>query len=234
MAPDGSGQTLLVDNAVRSGAGPARRGHPTAAQVAFQGTGPEPSGLLVVDGRRQRACTSSPATASSRPGCRTSVDPSPATCSPVGTARSPPLGAACNRGSLAGVAAGRVRWSAWRRRPRARGYWLVASDGGVFAFGDAALRRARLGDQRLNRPIVGMASTPSGAGYWLVASDGGVFAFGDAPFAGSIGDHRPQPARRRHGRDAVARASATGWWPPMAGSSPSATRPSLARPGRSS
>jgi hypothetical protein len=43
---------------------------------------------------------------------------------------------------------------------------------------------------RLNRPIVGMAATPSGEGYWLVASDGGVFAFGDALFHGSTGGLR--------------------------------------------
>ncbi|MGH2689260.1 MAG: hypothetical protein ACRDKW_10710, partial [Actinomycetota bacterium] len=40
---------------------------------------------------------------------------------------------------------------------------------------------------RLNRPVVGMAPTPTGQGYWLVASDGGIFAFGDAPFLGSTG-----------------------------------------------
>jgi hypothetical protein len=45
-----------------------------------------------------------------------------------------------------------------------------------------------LGAVRLNRPIVGMAATPSGEGYWLVASDGGVFTFGDARFFGSAGD----------------------------------------------
>ena len=39
----------------------------------------------------------------------------------------------------------------------------------------------------LNRPIVGMAATPSGQGYWLVASDGGIFSFGDAHFYGSTG-----------------------------------------------
>ena len=39
----------------------------------------------------------------------------------------------------------------------------------------------------LNKPVVGMASSPSGKGYWLVASDGGVFNYGDAPFAGSAG-----------------------------------------------
>jgi hypothetical protein len=27
----------------------------------------------------------------------------------------------------------------------------------------------------LNKPIVGMASTPDGKGYWEVASDGGIF-----------------------------------------------------------
>ncbi|HYD09593.1 MAG TPA: hypothetical protein VEA78_05770 [Acidimicrobiales bacterium] len=44
-----------------------------------------------------------------------------------------------------------------------------------------------LGATRLNSPIVGMASTPSGDGYWLVAADGGVFTFGDAEFFGSAG-----------------------------------------------
>jgi hypothetical protein len=39
----------------------------------------------------------------------------------------------------------------------------------------------------LNKPIVGMAPTPTGNGYWLVASDGGIFTFGDARFYGSTG-----------------------------------------------
>jgi hypothetical protein len=64
-----------------------------------------------------------------------------------------------------------------------RGYWLVASDGGVLSFGDAPFHGST-GAITLNRPIVGMAATPSG-GYWLVASDGGVFSFGDAHFYGS-------------------------------------------------
>ena len=65
-----------------------------------------------------------------------------------------------------------------------RGYWLVASDGGVFSFGDARFRGST-GRRRLNRPVVGMAATGDGRGYWLVASDGGVFSFGDARFEGS-------------------------------------------------
>ncbi|MCA1843539.1 MAG: hypothetical protein LC792_10215, partial [Actinobacteria bacterium] len=66
------------------------------------------------------------------------------------------------------------------------GYWLVGTDGGVFSFGDAGFFGST-GAIRLNKPIVGMASTPTGRGYWLVATDGGVFAFGDAGFFGSTG-----------------------------------------------
>jgi murein DD-endopeptidase MepM/ murein hydrolase activator NlpD len=46
---------------------------------------------------------------------------------------------------------------------------------------------------RLNQPIVGMASTPSGAGYWLAGADGGIFTFGDAPFHGSAARARVDP-----------------------------------------
>ena len=70
--------------------------------------------------------------------------------------------------------------------PPRDGYRLVASDGGIFAFGDAGFFGST-GALTLTKPIVGLASTPSGQGYWLVASDGGVFAFGDAGFFGSTG-----------------------------------------------
>ena len=75
------------------------------------------------------------------------------------------------------------------------GYWLVASDGGIFSFGNAdfygsipKLGLAPAGSaspKRLNAPIVGMVPSGDGAGYFMVASDGGVFAFGDAKFEGS-------------------------------------------------
>jgi hypothetical protein len=65
------------------------------------------------------------------------------------------------------------------------GYWNVASDGGIFAFGDAAFHGS-MGGHPLARPVVGMAATPDGRGYWEVASDGGIFAFG-AAFRGSMG-----------------------------------------------
>jgi hypothetical protein len=73
--------------------------------------------------------------------------------------------------------------------PSGKGYWEVASDGGVFTFGDATFHGS-LGGQHLNAPIVGIASTNDGGGYWLVGADGGVFAFGDARFYGSAGGLR--------------------------------------------
>jgi hypothetical protein len=73
--------------------------------------------------------------------------------------------------------------------PASEGYRLVASDGGVFAFGDAGYFGST-GAIRLNKPIVGMAPTGTGLGYWLVASDGGVFSFGDAGYFGSTGAMR--------------------------------------------
>ena len=79
--------------------------------------------------------------------------------------------------------------------PDHRGYWLVAADGGIFAFGDAGFYGSI--------PGIGIAPAGSGrapversrssgwsrrsmvGGYFMVASDGGVFAFGDARFEGS-------------------------------------------------
>src|SRR5664280_1997306 len=70
-----------------------------------------------------------------------------------------------------------------------KGYWLVASDGGIFTYGDAGFFGSA-GARSLNGPIVGTASTPDGRGYWLVASDGGIFSYGDAGFFGSTGNVR--------------------------------------------
>jgi hypothetical protein len=68
------------------------------------------------------------------------------------------------------------------------GYWLVASDGGIYDFSTANFGDLR--GRHLNAPIVGTTPTPDGVGYWMVASDGGIFTFGDAPFYGSTGNMR--------------------------------------------
>ncbi len=69
--------------------------------------------------------------------------------------------------------------------PTGQGYFEVASDGGIFTFGDAAFHGS-MGGKPLNAPVVGMAIDPATGGYWEVAADGGVFSF-DAPFYGSMG-----------------------------------------------
>jgi hypothetical protein len=70
--------------------------------------------------------------------------------------------------------------------PTGGGYFAVAEDGGVFAFGDATFQGS-MGGQPLNAPVLRMTATPTGHGYWLVATDGGIFSYGDAQFFGSMG-----------------------------------------------
>ena len=106
--------------------------------------------------------------------------------------------------------------------PDGGGYWLVASDGGIFAYGDAQFYGST-GSIHLNKPIVGMAATPDGGGYWLVASDGGHLRLRRRAVLRLDREHPPGPAHRGHGGDAR-RAAATGSRPPTAGSSTTGRR----------
>ncbi len=123
MAPDGSAQTLLVDNAAgQEWTNPVWS--PDGGQITFQGTGPDPSGLLVMaaggtgvtkltgDGFAPTWVPDVP-----RPdagyllaGRDGAVDA---------------FGAACQRGSMAGTSLPHAPWSGWCRRPRvaATGWW---------------------------------------------------------------------------------------------------------------
>ncbi len=71
-----------------------------------------------------------------------------------------------------------------------QGYWFVAADGGVFAFGDARFfgstggMRLQPADRRHGRRRPRATATGSSR------RDGGIFAFGDAAFFGSTGDIR--------------------------------------------
>ena len=69
------------------------------------------------------------------------------------------------------------------------GYWLVASDGGVFSF--AAPFLGSTGNVHLDAPVAAMAASADDLGYRLIRSDGGNFTFGAAPFLGSTGATHP-------------------------------------------
>ena len=60
-----------------------------------------------------------------------------------------------------------------------KGYWMVASDGGVFTFGDAHFYGS-LGGAHASSPTVAVVPTRTGHGYWLELADRQVFGFGDA------------------------------------------------------
>ncbi len=103
----------------------------------------------------------------------------------VAVAVAPPLGRASAVAATAGEPSSAQPIVGMAADPATGGYWLVTSNGGVFAFDAPFL--GSTGAVQLDQPIVGMAATPDGGGYWLVAADGGVFAFGDAAFDGSMG-----------------------------------------------
>jgi Glycosyl hydrolases family 43 len=118
-------------------------------------------------------------------------------------------GAACARKLyVAGITLGSVRPPApCRAHVPIIGYRLVASDGGIFSFGNQQFCGST-GNITLNRPINGMARTANGGGYWLLASDGGIFNFGNAHFYGSAGgSHAAQPFV-----DMVATPTGKGYW----------------------
>ena len=85
-----------------------------------------------------------------------------------------------------------------------KGYWLVAADGGVFAFGDAVFAGSAVGSAAGSSasPAVGLAA-PTG-GYWVAHADGTVSALGTT----SLGQLPTAPSTPVVG---IA-ASAPHWW----------------------
>ena len=192
-----------------------------------------------------RATGWSPTTAaSSRSTRRSSARSAPATSTrrssawprrrPARATGSSPATAACSRSATRSSTARPARCTSTRRSSRSspgrggKGYWLMATDGGVFTFGSAKFHGST-GAKHLNAPVVGMTATPSGGGYMLVASDGGVFTFGNAKFHGSTGAMHVNVAGGRHRRRRRP-AAATGSRRRTAASSTSATRRSRAAP----
>jgi hypothetical protein len=67
------------------------------------------------------------------------------------------------------------------------GYFMVASDGGVFAFGDARFEGSCPGIGGCRGAAVAVVPDATGDGYWVVTSTGAVYTFGDATNYGQPG-----------------------------------------------
>ena len=86
------------------------------------------------------------------------------------------------------------------------GYFMVASDGGVFAFGDAHFAGSCPGIGGCSGAAVAVEPDASGNGYWVFTRTGNLYAFGDAPYLGAPG---PQSSPVT---SAVATPSGDGYW----------------------
>ena len=124
----------------------------------------------------------------------------------------------------AGISRGRPRRRR-RRRPNSS-YWLVASDGGIFTFGNAGFYGSA------GQPAAGPAGRRgwrrrrrrTATGWWrpTAASSATATPRSTARWAASRSTRRSSAWRRRPTE------AATGWWRPTAASSASATPPSTA------
>ena len=68
--------------------------------------------------------------------------------------------------------------------PASSGHWSAGGNGSIFTQG-TTYYGSKYGSW-LKRPVVAMASTPTGGGYWMLRLDGRVMAFGDALNRGSV------------------------------------------------
>lgn len=87
--------------------------------------------------------------------------------------------------------------------------WVVATDGGVGAFGGARFFGS-MGGKPLNAPmaaIVAYVGQASDLGYWLIGRDGGIFAYGNAP---AIAPYQPLFTQYAAGERAIVGATWTG------------------------
>ena len=93
--------------------------------------------------------------------------------------------------------------------PGRSGYWMVGSDGRVYAFGSSA----HLGDAAAHlggASAVDLEPTPSFNGYWIVDDLGRVFTFGDARYHGNV--DRAQMARDERVTSLSATPNGDGYW----------------------
>jgi hypothetical protein len=86
------------------------------------------------------------------------------------------------------------------------GYFMVASDGGVFAFGDARFEGSCPGIGGCSGAAVAVVPDATGNGYWVVTSTGAVYTFGDAVNDGQPGTQSSKIT------SAAATPSGGGYW----------------------
>ena len=93
-----------------------------------------------------------------------------------------------------------------------RGYFMVAADGGVFAFGDAQFEGSCPGIGGCSGSGVSVAPDATGHGYWLVTAAGYVYTFGDAPAEGQPVDYNGGQALSIPVTSAVRTPDGKGYW----------------------
>ena len=86
------------------------------------------------------------------------------------------------------------------------GYFMVASDGGVFAFGDARFEGSCPGIGGCSGAAVAVVPDATGNGYWVITKTGNVYTFGDAVNHGAPG------AQAASMTSAVATSNGGGYW----------------------
>ena len=101
------------------------------------------------------------------------------------------------------------------------GYWMVGTDGRVFAFGDA--KHYGNANPATGAQAVDLEPTPSGNGYWIVDDLGHVFPRGDAKGLGDVDRALLTSVEKVTSLSSTRPATATGSSPAWAGSSPSVT-----------
>jgi hypothetical protein len=67
------------------------------------------------------------------------------------------------------------------------GYWLLGSDGGVFALAGAPFDGSPSGTLPTGQSAVAIAATHDGGGYWVVTNGGYVYSYGDAQYENGMG-----------------------------------------------
>jgi hypothetical protein len=105
-------------------------------------------------------------------------------------------------GATGGSPKASIEATAMAAMPNGRGYWVLTTLGGVYAFGQAR-HHGSLARSGVDAHGVQIRSSPTGAGYWILASNGRIYAFGDArsvtsKLAPGGVDFWPTPSGRGH------------------------------------